>query len=65
MVDFLLRRRVADRTNLVPKHARVTPLMATGVNQLPLLALIEGHLTARTQRATGFVFQNLSNRCQI
>ena len=48
MVDIRLGSRVADGTDFVPKHARVAPLMTAGVNQFPLFALIEGHLTAGT-----------------
>lgn len=63
LVRFLLCLTV--RTSFVPEHARVAPFVAAGVDQLPFLALIERHLTARTEGASGFVFQYLTNRCQI
>lgn len=48
MVDIRLRGRVAYGADFVPEHARVAPLMTTGVNQFPLFTLIERHLTAWT-----------------
>lgn len=65
MIAILMDGRVADGADFVPEHARVAPFMAAGVYQLPLLALIEGHLAARTQRSASFVFQNFTDRRQI
>ena len=38
--------RGTERAGLVPEHAGVAPLVAARVYQLPLLALIERHVTA-------------------
>lgn len=65
MIAILVHGRVADGADFVPEHARVAPFMAAGVYQLSLLALIEGHLAARTECSAGFVLQNFANRCQI
>lgn len=65
MIAILVRRRVADGAYFVPEHARVAPFMTAGVYELPLLALIKGHLAARTERSASFILQNFADRCQI
>jgi len=49
----------AQRTGLVAEHAGVTALVSAGVYQLPLLALIERHVTAGTRSSCCFTFQQL------
>ena len=49
----------AQWTGLVAEHAGVTALVSAGVYQLPLLALIERHVTAGTRSSCRFTFQQL------
>lgn len=58
-------RGAANRTLFIFEHARIAPLMATGIDELPLLSLVKGSVAARTLDAAGVhahvVAQQLSN----